>query len=251
MNGSAAETNRKMERGPSLGAQVAERIRRAIILADLDLGEALSEDGLAAALGVSRTPVREALRLLQIQGLVSVVPKSGTFVFNPTEAEIAELCEYRSALEVKAAMLALDRDPAAARRDMEAALTTMRQAQAENDMRLYGEADLAFHLAFFNHCGNRYLTEGYHTVLGRVSALRTHLAFATAGEPARSFADHKRMTKIFAGGEAAQLPALLDHHIQRTRQNYIDALQARLRHAAEQPDRRELIRRKLGMSYPL
>ncbi|HYI73318.1 MAG TPA: winged helix-turn-helix domain-containing protein, partial [Skermanella sp.] len=68
---------------PSMALQVADRIRNAIILAEFDLGEALSEDSLAAAMGISRTPVREALRLLQTEGLVTVVPKSGTFVFNP------------------------------------------------------------------------------------------------------------------------------------------------------------------------
>jgi DNA-binding GntR family transcriptional regulator len=230
---------------------VAERIRNAIILADFDLGEALSEDGLAAALGVSRTPVREALRLLQTQGLVTVVPKSGTFVFNPTETEIAELCEYRSVLEVKAATLALQRDPEGTHRELVAAVERMRQAQATDDMRLYGEADLAFHLAFFTHCGNRFLTEGYAMGLGRISALRTHLAFASEAEPARSFADHEDMAAIFAGGDASALPDLLDRHIQRTRQNYIEALQARLRDAAEQPDKREQIRRKLGLAYPL
>jgi len=251
MTGRMVAMAQKAQRNLSLGAQVAERIRRAIILADFDLGEALSEDGLAAALGVSRTPVREALRLLQMQGLVTVVPKSGTFVFNPTEEEIAELCEYRSVLEVKAAMLALRRDRAATHRALAAAVERMREAQATDDMRLYGEADLAFHLAFFTHCGNRFLTEAYEMGLGRVSALRTHLAFATEGEPARSFADHERMVEIFAGGEAAALPELLDSHILRTRQNYIEALQARLRGAAAQPGRHELIRRKLGLAYPL
>jgi len=236
------------ERNPSLGAQLAERIRSAIISAEFDLGEALSEDGLAAAFGVSRTPVREALRLLQTQGLVAVVPKSGTFVFNPSEADIAELCEFRSMLEVKAASLALQRAAAATLADLRPAVESMVQAQAQGDMRLYGRADMAFHLAFFGHCGNRHLAEAYDMCLGRVSALRTHLAFASKGEPARSFADHQRIVAIFAGEDAADLPEILDQHILRTRQNYIEALQDRLRALQRQGSRRDQMRRKLGMT---
>ncbi|MDW6058533.1 GntR family transcriptional regulator [Streptomyces sp. FXJ1.4098] len=55
-------------RSSSLASDVARRLRAAIVDGDFDLGEALSEDGLASALGVSRTPVREALRMLQLQG---------------------------------------------------------------------------------------------------------------------------------------------------------------------------------------
>lgn len=236
------------ERNPSLGAQLAERIRAAIISAEFDLGEALSEDGLAAAFGVSRTPVREALRLLQTQGLVAVVPKSGTFVFNPSEADIAELCEFRSMLEVKAASLALQRAAPATLAELRPAVDSMIQAQAQGDMRLYGRADMAFHLAFFTHCGNRHLAEAYDMCLGRVSALRTHLAFASKGEPARSFADHQRIAAIFAGEDAADLPEILDQHILRTRQNYIEALQDRLRALQRQGSRRDQMRRKLGMA---
>lgn len=236
------------ERNPSLGAQLAERIRAAIISAEFDLGEALSEDGLAAAFGVSRTPVREALRLLQTQGLVAVVPKSGTFVFNPSEADIAELCEFRSMLEVKAASLALQRAAPATLAELRPAVDSMIQAQAQGDMRLYGRADMAFHLAFFAHCGNRHLAEAYDMCLGRVSALRTHLAFASKGEPARSFADHQRIAAIFAGEDAVDLPEILDQHILRTRQNYIEALQDRLRALQRQGSRRDQMRRKLGMA---
>lgn len=234
------------KRAPSLGASLAERIRGAIISADVDLGEALSEDALAAAFGVSRTPVREALRLLQTQGLVSVVPKSGTFVFSPGEADIVELCEYRSMLEVKAACLAFERARAETQAALAAALGEMQAAAAADDMKRYGRADMAFHLAFFAQCGNRYLTQAYDMCLGRVSALRTHLAVLSPGEPARSLADHARMVALFGGHDAEDLAEILDRHIRRTRENYIEALQGRLR-AAAAADPRARLRRKLGV----
>lgn len=75
----------------SLVVRLADNIREAIVSARLDLGEALSEESLAAAFEVSRTPVREALALLQTEGLVNVVAKSGSYVFSPTEDDIVKI----------------------------------------------------------------------------------------------------------------------------------------------------------------
>ena len=89
----------------SLVPTIADKIRAAIVDAELDFGENLSEDTLASAFEVSRTPVREALNLLQMEGLVIIVPKSGTYVFTPTLEDIAELCDYRVGLEKQAIAL--------------------------------------------------------------------------------------------------------------------------------------------------
>src|SRR6185503_16160600 len=80
-------------RAPALASLVEERLRDAIMYGALGLGEAISEDRLATMLGVSRTPVREALTALQLQGLVVIQPQRGSFVFEPTERDLAEICE--------------------------------------------------------------------------------------------------------------------------------------------------------------
>lgn len=88
-------------------------------------------------------------------------------------------------------------------------------------------------------------------ILGRVSALRTHLAFLTKGDPNRSFADHERIVGIFERGDDAALPEILDRHILRTRENYVEALAERTRAARNTGGRSDHIRRKLGMAYPV
>ncbi|MER7795167.1 GntR family transcriptional regulator [Streptomyces sp. NPDC097640] len=233
-------------RSSSLASDVARRLRAAIVDGDFDLGEALSEDGLASALGVSRTPVREALRMLQLQGLVEVVPKSGTYVFQPTEDEIFELCEYRTTLEVRAAQLALERNPGAALATMRTAVATMTEALADNNTKAYNTADTAFHEAFFAQCGNRYLSDAYQMSLARVSALRVHLTFLAATEPTRSFDEHQRIVEIFAAGRTDELEEILKSHIMRTRENYLKALRARAARGAE--SKTQGLRRKLGLS---
>ena len=92
-----------IERPRSLVDIVEERLRDAIVNAELAFGEAITEEGLGAAFGVSRTPLREALARLELQGLVVVVPKKGSFVFAPTQDDVTDLCQFRLMLEVQRA----------------------------------------------------------------------------------------------------------------------------------------------------
>ncbi|ACL56453.1 GntR family transcriptional regulator [Methylobacterium nodulans] len=237
-------TKARAERTTSLAQHVADELRKAIVSAQFDFGEALSEEGLAAAFGVSRTPIREALTILQAEGLVTIVPKSGTYIFTPSEDDVAELCEHRVTLEVEAVKRTLQRGREAALAELRLAFADMTRARATEDMELYGRADTAFHLSFFHHCGNRYLRDAYERNLGRVSALRTHLAFVAVNEPERSYADHERIIALISANEPEQLADLLEQHILRTRENYLSALRGRLQ--VGELNRVARIRRKLG-----
>ncbi|MEI4472435.1 GntR family transcriptional regulator [Frigidibacter sp. MR17.24] len=211
----------------NLAARIAEHIRAAIIDGELELGENLSEDSLATAFGCSRTPVRAALNQLQIEGLVHVVPQSGTYIFRPTHEDVAELCDFRATLEMAAARDIAGRPQPALARLLEDQIAAMERAAAAGDSEGYGRADTAFHRAIVEAAGNRHLQQAYLNILGRVAALRTHLVRHAEGEPARSFADHRRIAAMTASGAMAELPALLEHHILRTRENYLNAMARR------------------------
>ena len=90
----------KVEQPKSLTEIVTDRLRQAIIDGEFGLGEAISEETLAASFGVSRTPVRDALMQLQLAGLVVVQSKRGSFVFRPSLADAVALCDYRTMLEI-------------------------------------------------------------------------------------------------------------------------------------------------------
>ncbi|SCB29605.1 GntR family transcriptional regulator [Rhizobium hainanense] len=209
----------------SLVPTIADKIRAAIVDAEFEFGENLSEDTLASAFEVSRTPVREALNLLQMEGLVSIVPKSGTYVFTPTLEDIAELCDYRIGLEQQAVALTPASSIPETVLELKHQLSAMDAAVATGDMQAYGRADTAFHLAFFQHCGNRYLRTAYDLILGRVASLRTHLAMKAEGEPDRSYGDHRHMIVLFSEGRRDELITVLIAHILRTKDNYLDAFQ--------------------------
>lgn len=209
----------RIPRPQSLTEIAVEQIRRAIVAGDLALGERLSEAELARQLGISKTPVREALQQLRIEGLVRVVPQSGTFVFTLSAGEVHELCEVRLALEHTALGLALARARAGLAEVLEAIVRAMREARARDDTRRYLELDTRYHEAFFAHAQNTLLAEIHGRLIGRIAALRTHLA-QKPDHTSRSMEEHEAMLAAIRAGDDATLRGLLDRHIGRTRATY-------------------------------
>lgn len=217
----------------SLADRVATQLQDAIISGTIDLGESLSEEAIADALEVSRTPVRQALQLLQSRGLVEIRPRSGTVVFEPTEQQIGEMSEYRVNLELQAAVWAFERRRAESAAGLAAVVETMETAIGERDMNAYGRADTAYHEVFFTGCENSYLWNTYVFSFPQIAALRTHLATYTDAEPHRSFADHEALRDIFDSGAAGDIEAILVPHIMRTRENYTATLRQRRERQSE------------------
>ncbi|TKT76331.1 GntR family transcriptional regulator [Aquamicrobium sp. LC103] len=200
----------------SLTELVVERMREAIIEGQFALGENISEDKLAEAFGVSRTPVRDALMQLQQTGLVVVRPKRGSFVFSPTLADVEELCEYRLMLEMQALRLSIARDHKGLVKAVRAAIAAMDGAQAAGDQYAYGRADAAFHRAAFDHCGNRLVEAAYNTAEGQLAAIRTSLSEEYGRPGDASYPEHLQMAEMIAAKDMEALATVMDEHVWRT-----------------------------------
>ncbi|WP_415024831.1 GntR family transcriptional regulator [Bradyrhizobium sp.] len=214
----------KLDTPRSLAQRVMLRLRQAIIDGEFALGADISEEMVANSFGVSRTPVREAMGLLQAQGLVVIRPQVGSFVFTPSAEDINALCTFRIALEPKAAELAHHHDRDGAVAAMSASITAMEPAVATRDNIAYGRADAAFHEALFAHCGNRYLVESYQLVAGRVAALRTNLTSPIDVRTRTSFDEHRKLLDLFARGDLAEFERLMTTHITNSGVTYAKAL---------------------------
>jgi DNA-binding GntR family transcriptional regulator len=200
----------------SLTQQAYERIRDAIVYGPIDLGEPLSENALARALGMSKAPIRAAMHELRVKGLVQVIPHSGTYVFSPTREEIEELCDFRALLEVQALRSAMALDAAALIAGLDDVVGRMQQADAA--MRDAGRRlDSAFHQLFITHCGNRYLAGAYATIGHQVEALR-HRFMDTTIFRQKAFAEHVEMLELLRTGKVTRAVTVLEEHIARTRQ---------------------------------
>ncbi len=207
-------------RRPASLAEIAlQQIRTAIVEGTLPLGSAISEGQLAASLGISKTPVREALAQLRVEGLVTIVPQSGTFVFTLSATEVVEICELRQTLEAAALRLAMERNRARLIEGLAEVCASMDQVRAVGDERAYLRLDSAFHEQFFANCGNRYLADVYARIVPKVAALRTHLA-TRPDHTCMSYEEHKQILEAIRHRRESEVMAILDQHIERTRSAY-------------------------------
>jgi DNA-binding GntR family transcriptional regulator len=219
-------TPMKITRPKSLTEMVVVELRKRIIDGRLQLGEALSENALAADLGISKTPVREALLQLKLEKLVDVLPQRGTYVFRMAPEQVTLISELREVLEVSAAAAAIARNHAALVERMTLIFDDMRAAFERGDNAAYGVLDGEYHQAMIDLCGNPYISDAYAQVGFRTQALRARLS-DEAGLNRISFKDHREMLKLIKARDVAPLQKLLRAHINQTRQMYLDVLERR------------------------
>jgi DNA-binding GntR family transcriptional regulator len=214
---------RPIERPESLTERAVKRLRAAIVAGDFELGQPLSERQLAAMLAISKTPVREALAQLRREGLVRILPQRGATVFTLSQQEVVEICELRQALEASALKAAIERNPRRFADVLAIIVQRMAKARDRGDLKGYLEEDTAFHLAFFAHCGNGLMAQNYGLFVGKIAALRTHLAHKPQ-HTELSFQEHEVMREAVAKCDTARALAVLDVHIARTKETYSEGV---------------------------
>src|SRR5687767_2372978 len=165
----------KISKPKSLTTLALEKIREGIRSGQYPMGSPLYEKVVAEQFGISKTPVREALVQLQHEGLVVVVPHSGTFVFSLDDSELRDLCELRLILETNALQLGMRRAPGPLIAELEKIARTMSDVVGAGEIEKYRELDSAFHRAFFKHAGNAYLTRSFESIESKITTLRTTL----------------------------------------------------------------------------
>ena len=136
---------------------VFNTLRQAILRGELKPGERLMEIQLANKLGVSRTPVREAIRKLELEGLVLMIPRKGAEVADISEKSLKDVLEVREALEELAARLACDKITKEGINRLKEAAQDFRSALKSNDITQMAEADVRFHDLICNATENQKL----------------------------------------------------------------------------------------------
>jgi DNA-binding GntR family transcriptional regulator len=213
----------KITRPQSLTALVVGELRARIVDGRLRLGEHLSENALAAELGISKTPVREALLQLKLDRLVDILPQRGTYVFRLGADDVVKVSELREILEVEAAAAAIKRNHALLVTRMSEVLRDMRKAYAAGDNAAYRTIDGEFHRTIIDLCGNSFISDAYGPIGLRIQALRSRLSDEAALNRL-SFRDHCQMLKLIKLGSIARLQKLMRAHIRQTAQSYIEVL---------------------------
>lgn len=138
---------------------VFETLRQAILRGELKPGERLMEIHLAQKLGVSRTPVREAIRKLELEGLVRMIPRKGAVVADITVSDLEDVLEVRVALEELAVKLACRRITAEQLADMRHLADNFKKSLQGDDVGVCAQADMKFHEAIYDITGNKRLVQ--------------------------------------------------------------------------------------------
>jgi DNA-binding GntR family transcriptional regulator len=198
-----------------LGKRVRDDVLARILSGELRPGQRINEPDVAARPGVSRVPVREALRELQSSGLVAARKHAGVFVREMSAREVADLYDLRAVLDAHAGQCAT-RLPAPARAGLCAVLEqhtlAMREASQRQDVQGYYAANLAFHWAIVEGSGNQALADHYRAVVQQLHLSRLRNLSSTAGMQA-SMAEHAQVVAALADADAARCSQLLADHV--------------------------------------
>lgn len=159
----------------SLGEAVADILRERILGGDFARGEHLVETRLSSALGVSRGPIREALRILRAEGLVREEPRRGSFVIALNAPDVREIYEFRVAIEGEAARLVVARGDPDASQELQQLLHDMDKVARRRNLRAVSRADVEFHEAICRLSGNSRMHSAF---LQHVRVLRTLFSLA-------------------------------------------------------------------------
>lgn len=151
---------------------VVENIRQAIISGQFPAGMRLMELQLAEEMGVSRTPVREAIRKMELEGLVVMIPRRGAYVANISIKDINEVYEVRTALDVLAAGLAAEKITDEEVAEMHRLIETDRPLVAEKNYPKIIENDTAFHDIIYRASGNRRCMTIISNLREQITAIR-------------------------------------------------------------------------------
>lgn len=138
---------------------VFNTLRRAILTGELKPGERLMEIHLANRLGVSRTPIREAIRKLELEGLVTMIPRRGAEVAQISEKSLQDVLEVRRALDALCTALACERITAEGKNALKKACDNFEEATKTRDAVTIAEADVAFHDIIVQATGNQRLIQ--------------------------------------------------------------------------------------------
>ena len=211
-----------IKRPKSLRELALEYLRKSIIDGTLKMGQILSERKISEELGVSKSPVREALAQLRDEGLINIEPQKGARVFSLSDDEVSQICDFRLAIEMAAFELALSRNNKALSEDMSQIVKRMITERSRGNEKAYLELDTTFHQIIFEHAGNDYLTASYTRFIGKIAALRTHLS-KLPKHTDLSFEEHQYISIAVLKGDLSQIKSLLVKHIDRTRSAYKNA----------------------------
>ena len=206
---------------------VCEALRDAIRKGVLEPGERLMEVQVADELGISRTPVREAIRKLEQEGYVIMMPRRGTYVADVSESDVKEIFEIRSALEALATGLAARRIEQEELETLQSLLFEIEGYIKKNDIEKIVETDIKFHGLLYQVSRNERLVNIISNLKEQLARFRT-LSMSYPGRLYETLEEHSEMVEAIANGDVSARDAA-EHHMERAEKTLLKALRRQKR----------------------
>ena len=197
-----------------LEPSLLERVRELVISGTLAPGAPVSEISLARKFDVSRTPIRETLKQLQLEGLVDIRPKVGTFVREPTRREIVELFQLKEILEGLAAGLMARRGETQELETLDRNIVESDQAAQAEDAERYANLVDEFHRTIIRGSDNQKLLDHYELLMNQLAFHR--MVLRTAEHPGRISAsthEHKTVLEMIRAKDHFAAEAAMRNHV--------------------------------------
>ncbi|MCF8565037.1 GntR family transcriptional regulator [Alicyclobacillus tolerans] len=200
-------------------------IRTAIANHEFRPGYPLLETEIAERLGMSRTPVREAIHRLKAEGIVETVRRKGIFVKTLSKEEVCQTYEIAEGLEGMVSYLVASEAQDANLDDLETSIVAMEQALSENSIDKWVMADESYHAALYALCKNTYLIEDLTRLNEKLRYSRLYLVAGSSGDRTQSTQEHQATYQAIKAGNPDLARSLTQKHWARVRSE-ISALYA-------------------------
>ncbi len=218
----------KLDSYKPLRELVCENIRQAIIDGTFSPGERLMEIQLADEMGVSRTPVREAIRKLELEGFVVMIPRRGTYVADISIKDITEIYEIRISLDILAAGLAAERITDEELEKLNSYLVEIGRYVPAMDMDKIVELDTAFHDILYKATRNERLV----SVIGNLREQLTGIRGRSMSYPGRlveTMDEHRALVDSIASRDVERAQRAARVHIENAEQTLLRSIERRTR----------------------
>ncbi|MEW2412444.1 GntR family transcriptional regulator [Streptomyces sp. NPDC046866] len=199
---------------PTAADRVYRHVKQGVLERRYEGGALLTEGGLAEAVGVSRTPVREALLRLETEGLLKLYPKKGALVLPVSVQEIADVVETRLLVEEFTVRRAVPASPALLER-LAHLLEEQRRHADEGDLAAMTTADRCFHAEIVRTAGNQILARLYDQLRDRQLRMGVALLHAHPERIERTLAEHAEILDALRAGDAEAAAAAVRGHVGR------------------------------------
>ncbi|WP_313953032.1 GntR family transcriptional regulator [Accumulibacter sp.] len=196
----------------ALYQEVAERLRQRIFSHELPPGARIDEQALTLAYGISRTPLREALKVLAAEGLVILRPRRGCFVTEVSEQDLDDIFPLMAMLEARCALEATSRAQSEDLAGLDAIHARLEHFAASNEIERFFEANQEFHSRIQEMSGNRRLRQVIQD-LRKVLKLTRLFSLSIDGRLKQSLAEHRVILAAIKAGDAAGAQTAMHDHI--------------------------------------